>query len=140
MRYNNILSILTVFSVVPTLSYNSTVTSGYYLGEPLTVRCEPSNIPEIDNFRLALRIEDDFLIECEKLFGKWRFDMSLSPLAGVTFTALKNEDCNLPEKSNTMSVQFNITKGLTNLNITCVDFHTGKLSNSFLLINETKCE
>ena len=140
MCYYNILSILTVFSVVPKLSYNSTVASEYYLGEPLTVRCEPSNIPKTGLFILALRIEDKFQIQCQRVGGAWELAQVESPPAGATFTPLKKEDCNLPENDKTMSVNFNITEGLENLNITCHDLDTGKKSNSSLLIKETKCE
>ena len=129
MRYCNILSILTALSVVPKLSYNSTVTSGYYLGEPLTVRCEPSNIPETVSFTLALRIGDEFQIQCQRGFGPWVLSQVKSPPAGVTFTPLTDEDCNLPEKDNTMSVNFNITEGLENLNKTFAELHTQRFSN-----------
>ena len=139
MRYCNILSILTALSVVPKLSYNSTVTSGYYLGEPLTVRCEPSNIPETGSFTLVFRIGDEFRIQCQRGFDGWELVPVNSPPAGVTFTPLRKEDCNLPDKGNTLSVNFNITEGLENLNITCADYDTG-ISNSSLLIKETKCE
>ena len=106
MCYYIILSILTVFSVVPKLSYNSTVASEYYLGEPLTVRCEPSNIPETGLFILALRIEDEFQIRCQRVGGAWELAPVNSPPAGVTFTPLRKEDCNhvmilILEKSQT---------------------------------------
>ena len=103
------------------------------------MRCEPSNIPETGVFILALRIEDEFEIRCEKAYGGWELGPMTSPPAGVTFTPLTKEDCNLPDKDNTLSVNFNITEGLENLNITCADHNTG-ISNSSLLIKETKCE
>ena len=103
------------------------------------MRCEPSNIPETGVFILALRIEDEFEIRCERVYGVWKLVQVKSPPAGVTFTPLTDEDCNLPEKDNSMSVNFNITEGLENLNITCADYNTG-ISNSSLLIKETKCE
>ena len=62
------------------------------------------------------------------------------PPAGVNYTALKDEDCNLPEKDNTMSVKFIITKELKNLTIKCYDFIADKYSDSSLIIRETKCE
>ena len=104
------------------------------------MRCEPSNIPETVSFTLSLRIGDEFQIQCQRGLGPWVLSQVKSPPAGVTFTALTDEDCNLPEKDNTMSVNFNITEGLKNLNITCLDFHTLRFSNSSLLIKETKCE
>ena len=104
------------------------------------MRCEHSNIPESGTFTLALRIEDEFKIQCERSFGVWKLAPMNSPPAGVTFTPLTKEDCNLPEKDNTMTVNFNITEGLENLNITCYDIRAGELSNWFLLIKETKCE
>ena len=104
------------------------------------MRCERSNIPETGTFTQALWIGNEFEIECQRSFGVWKLVPVNSPPAGVTFTPLTKEDCNLPEKGNTMTVNFNITRGLENLNITCFDFRTGELSNSFLLINETKCE
>ena len=79
-------------------------------------------------------------MECKRTSRGWEADPPGSPPAGVNFTALKNEDCNLPENDNTMSVKFIITEGLKNLNISCRDVWAESYSDKFLVIRETKCE
>ena len=127
------------FLYLVTLRYKSTPESGFYIGQPLTVRCKQSKIPE-GFFILELFIGDTFSMECKRTSRGWEADPPGSPPAGVNFTALKNEDCNLPENNNTMSVKFIITEGLKNLNISCRDVWAERYSDKFLVIRETKCE
>ena len=97
-------------------------------------------MPESHHFRLELMIGDNFGIRCERdprgLFTEPRG----SQPAGVNYTALTKKDCNLPERDTTMSVEFIITEGMKNLNITCYDAEAYRYSNSSLVIRETKCE
>ena len=70
----------------------------------------------------------------------WSATPTASPPDGVIYTAVSKENCDLPENDNAMSVNFLITEGQENLNITCYDALAGRPSDSSLVINETKCE
>ena len=96
-------------------------------------------MPESHRFRLELSIGDNFGIQCERNPRGLFTDPRGSPPAGVNYTAVTREDCNLPENDNTLSVEFIITKGLKNLTITCYDYVAERYSNSSLFIGET-CE
>ena len=134
------------FVYLVTLSYNSTVKNGFYIGQPLTVRCKALYIPEAPNFfMLHLRVGDTHNIDCDRETTKWYFDTFGRRPADVNYTDLTRKDCHLLEKNNTMSVEFIITEGLKNLNITCVlylkpEVLAARYSDSSLVIRETKCE
>ena len=97
-------------------------------------------MPEGHRFRVELLIGDNFSIRCERNSRGLLEDPQNPPRAGVNYTAVSREDCNIPEKDNTMSVEFIITEGLKNLNITCYDDVAARYSDSSLFIRETKCE
>ena len=123
------------------LSYNSTPESGFYIGQPLTVRCKLSEIIEGHGlFILALKIGDTFDLRCQREPSGWYAPPTASPPAGLNYTTLTKDDCNLPQKDNTMSVKFIITEGLKNLTIKCHDLYAARYSESFLIITETKRE
>ena len=74
-------------------------------------------------------------------FGSiWYGQYGNYPPFGVNYTDLSDKDCNLPEKDNTMSVEFIITEELKDLTIRCYDPQAEKYSDSSLVIKETKCE
>ena len=89
---------------------------------------------------MELLIGNAFRLRCERYDGGWFAYPIRSPPAGVHYTALTDEDCNLLEKDNTMSVKFIITEGLKNLNITCYDAEAKRYSDFSLVIRETQCE
>ena len=91
-------------------------------------------------FILALKIGDRFNLRCERESATWEANPKGNPPAGVNYTTLTYRDCNLPEKDNTISVEFIITEGLKNLNITCYDVLAQRYSESSLIIRETKRE
>ena len=134
---------ITSFLYLVTLSYITSTESGFYIGQPLTVRCKLSGLPDDPFIMLQLLIGDTFNIECLRNPGGWCASLSYPPLAGVNITALTKEDCELLEKDNTMSVKFIITEGLKNLNITCfeqpLELKAARFSE-FLFIRETKRE
>ena len=140
MAYYSMQSVIISFLYLVTLSYNSTPESGFYIGQPLTVRCKQSKIQEVPLFILELYIGDAFSIRCERGQKGWKTYTTASPPADEKYTALTKDDCILPEKDNTMSVKFIITEGLKNLNITCYDAEAKRYSDLSLVITETKCE
>ena len=97
-------------------------------------------MPESHHFRLELWIGNTFSIGCKRNDKGLFAYLIRSPPAGVNYTVLTDEDCNLPVKDNTMTVEFIITEGLKNLNITCYDDVAARYSHSSLFIRETKCE
>ena len=131
---------LLCFSVVLTLSYNSTTGTEFYVGQPLTVRCKHSQLQESDTVIMSLSREVIFRMRCLRDFDKWEVAPSGSLPDGVVYKALTDDDCDLPNKEQTLSVHFNITAGLKNVNITCYDRETQSYANSSLVIKETKCE
>ena len=105
------------------------------------MRCKLSEIIEgYSAITLALKIGDKFDLRCQREPAGWYAPPTASAPAGVNYTALTKDDCNLPEKDNTMSVKFIITEELKNLNITCRDVWADRYSDSSLVITETKCE
>ena len=131
---------LLCFSVVLRLSYNSTTGTEFYVGQPLTVRCKHSQLQESDTVILSLSHEGIFNIQCQRTYAKWQVLPFGSLPDGVVYKALTDDDCDLPNKEQTLSVHFNITAGLKNVNITCYDRETQSYANSSLVIKETKCE
>ena len=103
----------------------------------MTVRCKQSKLSQ---YILQLKIGNTFSLRCERDSEESFAYQIRSPPAGVNYTALTDEDCNLLEKDNTMSVKFIITEGLKNLNITCYDAEAKRYSDFSLVITETKCE
>ena len=97
-------------------------------------------MPTSHHFILELWIGNTFSIGCKRNDKGLFAPPTGPPPAGVNLTALTKEDCNLPEKDNTMSVKFIITRGLENLTITCYDARADIYSDYFLVIRETKCE
>ena len=97
-------------------------------------------MPESHHIDLELLIGGNFSVRCEQNSRGLFADPRGSQPAGVNYTALTKKDCNLPERDNTMSVEFIITEELKNLNITCYDGKAERYSNSSLVIRDTKCE
>ena len=120
--------------------------NGFYIGQPLTVQCKVLHVPEAPNFFvLHLLVGDTHKLDCDREHTKWGWETFGRLPADVNYTELTRKDCCLLEKDKTMSVEFIITEGLKNLNITCVlyldpDTWAGKYSYSSLVIRETKCE
>ena len=105
------------------------------------MRCKQSDIFERDGvIILALKFGDKFDLRCQRESTEWFSTQIRSAPAGVNYTSLTNDDCNLPQKDNTMSVKFIITEGLKNLTIKCHDLYAARYSESFLIITETKRE
>ena len=123
--------------VVVILSYNTTTANDFYIGEPLEVRCKqisPSNALLLH----VVWLGQNFSSICLAAYG-WSAITKGSLPDNVVYTPLTNEDCDLPNRNRTMTVKFNITDGLINLNLTCQDGND-IYSNSSLVINATKSE
>ena len=122
-----------------TQTYKTTTEDSFYKGEPLAVQCKASDIPEGNSLWLGLLLGGSLSFTCQRNFNGWVSTTYEIP-HGVVHRALTDDDCDLTNKDQTMSVNFNITEGLLNKNITCRDENTGIHADSFLVISAVKCE
>lgn len=96
-------------------------------------------VPEISAdaafFFLYMRYGTGY-IQCQLLNGVWT--KSVADLPGIEYSAVTN--CNLPMNANTLTVNFNITEGLKDKNISCQTLPANAVSDSILNIQELKCK
>ena len=75
-------------------------------------------------------------IQCQLSSGQWTSGRIGDLLSGIEYSAITNDDCNLPMNANTITVNFNITEGLKDKEITCELPVTNTISDSTLNIQQ----
>ena len=77
-------------------------------------------------------------IQCKLDNGSWTVSTVIPP--GIEYTPLTNDDCNLPMKAYTLTVNFSITEGFKNESIYCYAIPAVALSPGVLTIPKLLCK
>ena len=121
----------------PILAHRTTTGDSYYKGQRLTVSCTAPKVSADTAFYLLAMNIGTGSIQCQLSSGQWTSG-HIGDLSGIEYSAITNDDCNLPMNANTITVNFNITEGLKDKEITCQLPVTNTISDSTLNILQLK--
>ena len=77
-------------------------------------------------------------IHCSLNNNAWT--VAVASLPGIEYSAVKNDDCNLPMNDNTFTVTFNLTESLIDEEINCQSHPANAFSDSSLSIQQVICK